>query len=249
VEAQDIRLGDLSLFDGVQARGPAPVRTVPEGAGERLSRMLAARPGENLRQQCRHTLEFVLGLSRVNGRVAAEEIVGLIPHIPGTHPIVLGESRDDVLDVRLEAAVLLGVIQHCCRWRLYPAGVVDAGNRGMLGPQPRVRVPAGIEQYEDGLDMVSGRNPQKHADPLLEAWRVLLPKQIVEEHPHGVHAEPLRPPELEVDPLGIERGRLPHFELVDGVVGDVVAAKDPRLSGVPGLRLRHRPTLGAGCPR
>src|SRR5690348_831021 len=49
VEAQDIRLGDLGLFDGVQARGPAPVRTVPEGAGERLSRMLAARPGENLR--------------------------------------------------------------------------------------------------------------------------------------------------------------------------------------------------------
>src|SRR6185312_10578704 len=83
VEAEDIRLGDLSLLDGIQARGLAPVGTMPERAGERLNRMPAARPGENLRQQRCHALEFVLRLAGVDGAVAAQKIVGLVPDVPG----------------------------------------------------------------------------------------------------------------------------------------------------------------------
>ena len=49
--------------------------------------------------------------------------------------------------------------------------------------------------------------------------------EIVQEDAHGVHAETLRPAELDIYPLWVEGGGLPHLELVDGVGGDVVAAK------------------------
>ena len=42
---------------------------------------------------------------------------------------------------------------------------------------------------------------------------------------------------------GIEGVGLPHFELVDGVGGDVVAADEPGLMRVPGVGLGFGPAL------
>src|SRR5439155_15009774 len=86
-------------------------------------------------------------------------------------------------------------------------------------------------------------------DSLLEAVRVLLPQQVVQEDAHRVETERLGPPELAVDARRIEGVGLPHFELVDRRRGNVVASDDPRLLCVPvaacllGPALRLRPCL------
>src|SRR5579883_3533604 len=97
-----------------------------------------------------------------------------------------------------------------------------ARDRRMLWAEPRIGVPAGVEQHENGLDVVLVSDCEESDDTPLEAARVLLPDEVVQKHSHGVHPESLRPAELDVDALGIERRRLPHLELVDGIVRDVV---------------------------
>ena len=72
--------------------------------------------------------------------------------------------------------------------------------------------------------MVFGRDGQKRIHALAEARLVLLPEQIVEEYPHGVHADALRPAQFEIDPFRIERFGLPHFQLVDCGGRDVIGA-------------------------
>ena len=80
------------------------------------------------------------------------------------------------------------------------------------------------------------------------AGGVLLPRQVVQEHPHRLHAEVLGPAELLVDGLRVERVGLPHLELVDGRRRDVVAADQPRLLRVPLVRLCLGPAgVGAGA--
>src|SRR5437763_7828432 len=81
---------------------------------------------------------------------------------------------------------------------------------------------------------------------LLESFRILLPQQVVEKYAHGVHAELLRPTQLQVDAPRIKSVRLPHLELIDGVVWDVVAAQRPGLLRVPGVRLFRRPPFRLG---
>ena len=76
------------------------------------------------------------------------------------------------------------------------------------------------------------------------ALRVLLPGQVVQEHPHRRHPEALGPPEFLVNRGRVERVGLPHLELVDGGCRDVVAADEPRLRGVPLRGLLFGPASG-----
>ena len=111
----------------------------------------------------------------------------------------------------------------------------------MLWPEFWKRVPTGIEQHEYRTDVVLGSNVQEDIDALLESAGVLLPEQIVQEHTHRIHAQTFRPAEFFVDLLRIERLRLPHLKLVDGIRRNVVAANEPWLLLIPRVGFFLRP--------
>ena len=71
----------------------------------------------------------------------------------------------------------------------------------------------------------------------------------MEKNAHGVHAERLSPAEFGINARGIESVGLPHFELVDGVGGDVVAADEPGLLVVPGVGGGFGPARRTGVSR
>ena len=105
----------------------------------------------------------------------------------------------------------------------------------MLGAKMRQGVPTGFEKHEHRADVMAGRDGQELVDALLEADGVLLPEKVVEKDAHGVHAEGFGPGQFLIDFFGIEGGVLPHFQLVDGRSGSVIAADQPGLLGVPGV--------------
>ena len=76
-------------------------------------------------------------------------------------------------------------------------------------------------------------NRQKLIDALLKPGRILLPQQVVQEHPHGIHTHAFGPAQFLVDLSGIERGVLPHLQLVNRVLWNVVASNQPWLLCVP----------------
>ena len=90
--------------------------------------------------------------------------------------------------------------------------------------------------------MVPVRDGQELIKPAREVTLVLLPEKIVQKHPHRFHPKRLGQPEFLIDFLGIESFRLPHLQLVDCVRGNEVAADQPWLHLVPGIRLLGRPT-------
>src|SRR6185437_1778975 len=99
--------------------------------------------------------------------------------------------------------------------------------------EPGKRVPARIEEHEHGPDAMFGRNGQEGVDSVPEACRILLPEQVVEKHPHGIHAQALGPAQFLVDLLRIESVRLPHFKLVDCAGRNKIAAHQPGLLLIP----------------
>ncbi len=80
--------------------------------------------------------------------------------------------------------------------------------------------------------MVPCGNGQERIEPLLEGGRI-LPKEVVQENSHRIHAQAFCPAKLLVNFPRIESIRLPHFELVAGAGRQVIAAHQPRLLGVP----------------
>ena len=93
------------------------------------------------------------------------------------------------------------------------------------------------------------RDGEEGVEALLEAFGILLPELVLQEDAHGVHADALRHAELFVVQLRIPGGSLKHFELIDGVGGNVVGAYQPGLLRVPGVGLFGRPArrmLGDG---
>lgn len=78
----------------------------------------------------------------------------------------------------------------------------------------------------------------------LKTHRILLPEQVVQEDAHGIHAHRFRPAEFLVDLDRIEGRRLPHLQLIDRRRGHVIAADQPWLLRVPGIRLLLRPAGG-----
>src|SRR5580698_4493742 len=99
----------------------------------------------------------------------------------------------------------------------------------MLKAKLRKWVPARIKKHEQRTNVVLGGNRQKGVDSFLETGSVLLPEEVVQEDPHRVHAQTLSPTQFLVDLLRIKAGGLPHFEFIDCVCRDKVAAHQPGL--------------------
>src|SRR5256885_658110 len=101
---------------------------------------------------------------------------------------------------------------------------MDAWDRGMLWAEMRRRVPAGIEEHKHGTNVMPRRDRQKLIDPLLEASCILLPEQIMQKNAHRVHSHGLRPGQFSVDRNRIEGRLLPHLQLVNSRLGNVIAS-------------------------
>jgi hypothetical protein len=169
---------------------------------------------------------------------------GLVPKIPAEDAIVVGESADDAFNVCLQPRILVWIGQRRGAWALNPSRVVDAGNRWMLRAEARMRIPAGIEEHQQRTNVMLRGDGQKLIKALPEAGGILLPKQIMQKDAHGVHAHRFRPSEFGIDLSGIEGCLLPHLELIDSRLGDVIAAHEPRLLHVPRVRLLLSPACG-----
>jgi hypothetical protein len=105
----------------------------------------------------------------------------------------------------------------------------------------RQRIPARIKENKHGTNAMPGRDRQELVDPLLEAGRIVLPEQVMEKHTHGIHTHGFSPGGLGVNLSGIEGRLLPHLQLIEGGLGNVIAPDQPRLSRVPGIRFLLRP--------
>src|SRR5713226_1372499 len=70
---------------------------------------------------------------------------------------------------------------------------------------------------------------------------VLLPQEVVQKHPHGVHAQVLRPTQFAVDRRQIKCVRLPHLQLIDGRAWNEIASDQEWLTRVPFVSLLRRP--------
>lgn len=123
-----------------------------------------------------------------------------------------------------------------------------AGCRGGLFAQLGVGVPAGVEEHQDGPHARAGANAQEGVDAVFESRGILLPQQVVQEYPQRVHAESGGQYQFVFDGSGVEGFRLPHFQLVDGIGGDVVDAHEPGLVMVPGIGAGRRELGAPGFP-
>jgi hypothetical protein len=74
----------------------------------------------------------------------------------------------------------------------------------MLWSQLGIWVPAGIEQHEQGANVVLRCDGEKLVETCLKAFRILLPEQIMKEYPHGVHPKRFSPTQFLVDLLWIK---------------------------------------------
>ena len=74
---------------------------------------------------------------------------------------------------------------------------------------------------------------KKSVHALGAAARVFVPRNLVQEDAHRVHADGLRPPQLGVDYHRVERIGVPHLNLIDGAGGNVIGADVPGLLGIP----------------
>lgn len=135
--------------------------------------------------------------------------------------------------VGFQSGFLRGISERRASWRLQPARIVNSGDRRMLRPKFRLRIPAGVEQNKQRFDVMPRRNLQELIDAFLEALRILLPQQIMKEDAHRVHPRVLGPPKFLVNLGGIECLCLPHLEFVDGIGRNVIAANDPWLLVIP----------------
>jgi hypothetical protein len=76
--------------------------------------------------------------------------------------------------------------------------------------------------------MVAVGDAEHPLDALEEALGILLPGQVVQEHPHGGEAEAFGPAEFLIDGRGIEGLCLPPLQFIDGAARQVVRAGHPR---------------------
>src|SRR2546423_11678035 len=100
-------------------------------------------------------------------------------------------------------------------------------NRCTLTAEVGEWIPHCVEQDEHRPDVVSLRDRQEAIHSIEESNRILLPEEIVQEHPHGVEPEGFGPAELAIDGARIEGVSLPHLQLIDGGAWREVAADQP----------------------
>jgi hypothetical protein len=212
-----------------------------------------ARPGEGFGEEVEDGFVLdvfgELGVPPLLGTgfavAVAVEVVGLVPDVPDGDALVVLVGADDAFDVVLEELVTLGVEEVGLAGGLDPAGVVQALLGLALLAELGLGVPHAVEEDEHRADVVLLGDGEELVDAVEEAGFVLLPEEVVEEDAHGVEAEALGPAEFSVDGAEVERVGLPHLELVDRAAGDVVAADEPGLFLVPGIRLLNGPGTGA----
>src|SRR5262249_59410799 len=106
---------------------------------------------------------------------------------------------------------------------------MDARNRRTLRSELGIRIPAGIEQDKNRTDMVLRGDGQELIDTLCEARGVLLPEEVVQKNPHGLHAHTFRPSQFLVDLIGIKSFGLPHLEFINCSGGQVVFLLSPHV--------------------
>ncbi len=168
---------------------------------------------------------------------AVAVVVGLVPEIPGEDAVVVGEGCDDALRRRLRGAdTARGLRERARRGLCTQPELWTPGMGGCCGPSLGLGSQQESKSTKMRADVVLRGDGEKGVDALLEAFGILLPKLVVEEDAHGVHADGLRPAQLLVDLLRVKGIGLPHFQLVDGAAVDVVAADEPWL-------LRHTSRL------
>ena len=61
----------------------------------------------------------------------------------------------------------------------------------MLRAEVRIGLPAGVEEDEDGLDVMARGDGEEGVEALEEAFGVLLVELVLQEDSHGVHADGL----------------------------------------------------------
>ena len=159
------------------------------------------------------------------------------------------EAADDAGDVGFQLVMPLWVLENHRARALHPARVVQARLRRVLLAGMRERVPDTVEQDEHHADLVPVGRGEELLDPVEEALRIFLPRQVVQKDPDAGEAQALGPAELAVDRGQVERVGLPHLELVDRRARREVAADEPGMFTSPCLGPRDRPGawLGGGA--
>ena len=106
---------------------------------------------------------------------------------------------------------------------------------GRCGParrtQRRAGVPAAVKQHQQRLDAVLVADREELVEAAQKPGRVGAVHQVVQENPHRVQPDGLRPCQLGVDALRVPRRFLPHLQLVPGAAGDVVRPCGFRVQG------------------
>ena len=246
-----IGLVDLHPLGGGQLAILGPLAD-PHARGDRLGGVGFPRPAHRLGEQFQGALHLArwLLLEPVLAVAVVVLVVGLVPDIPAVHAGVVLETADHAAGVFLQHRVALGVNEVARTGGLHPARVVHARLGIALLAQHGVGIPAAVEQDEQDANLVFGGDGQELVHPLEKARGVLLVGQVVQEDPHAVEAQVARPAEFAVDGGGIESLGLPHFQLVDGIVGQVIGAGHPAAVLPPFLGFFRRPAIasrGQGC--
>ena len=168
-------------------------------------------------------------------------VAWFVVNIPQVHSLVVLEVSDHVQEVLSEDSEL-GLVRVSRLSRcLHPLRVVHTRNWRRLYSKFGIRIPAIIEHREHCLDSVFVRYCQELIYSILEAFLVLFPHQIMQEHSDDFVADAFCVSEFLVNGNWVESLSLPHFQLVHSTAGDEVAASEPAVGVPPGLRLLRSP--------
>ena len=145
------------------------------------------------------------------------------------------EAAEKGLDVGLQFAVGPLVGQSFCSRALHPLGVMNPGAGSRLRAGLRQGIPNAVKNDEDNREVMAAGGAEELVHPVEKSSRVLLPGEVVEEDAQGIETQILGPGQFTVDLLEIEGIRLPHFELIDRVGGNIIAPDRPGPLLHPGL--------------
>ena len=241
VKSDDVGIFELQFFHRAQLRVVGEIEFLPDAAGERLRRLCAARPDPDFCEKLFGGLRLVRQFGRF---VVAVFVVGLVHQIPDHDAPIVAKSSDNCLNVRLDfRGPARGIFQDFGARRLHPAGIVRVRLGVALFADLRVRIPNRVEQHEHDANVVLVGYAKKFVHAIEKAGGILFPREVMQEHAHRVHADVLRPAEFAIVGGEVEGVGLPHFELVDRIRRNEVAADEPGLRGVPVVGAFHRPAI------
>ena len=216
-----------------QGLGHAAVEVAKCADRQRLRGPGLARPTERGRHQ-RQTL------------LAHIRVARLVVKVPNQHASVLAELAHEVFDVSLQVGPRVP-IDHSFQARAGdPTAVVYARHGLVLLAQVGLATGEGTiaKRNEHHAHPVLLGNREELVHPLLQSLGIVLPDEILHEHPQAVVARLLGPTEFLVDRFRIEGLLLPHFGHVHGRPRQIVAPGDRSRLGIPGPSL----LLGPACP-